>query len=205
MGQPAPAEHSRSCNDHCVLRWDVVEDADIQCNAPCNQQGTIRRTIRCLREITDERQRHGEAHLWYQDNLSSADQRNLAPRIQEVDVDKCNEVTDTKPLEELECMGSCRLVSWKYTSWSECSRPCGGGIQSRSSICVDLSTGQSVPPYNCSFHQTPEPDQKSCNPQPCAADWTVGPWSVCSVTCGPGIMRRAVKCLLRMDGTFSAC
>ena len=203
MGQEKPVEQSRPCNEFCSLRWDVVEDPDSQCEAACNEIGKIRRKVRCLREIADERerQRHGETHLWYQDNLSSQDQRSSMPREQEVDLEKCNELAETKPSEEIPCTGSCRVVAWKYTAWSECSRPCGGGYQSRSSVCVDLSNGQSVPPYNCSFHQTPEPIQRNCNPQPCAADWTVGAWSSCSVTCGPGVMRRAVKCLLRTEGT----
>ena len=43
---------------------------------------------------------------------------------------------------------------------------------------------------------------KQCVMNPCNATfhWSVGPWSQCSKSCGPGFRRRKVRCLDRREG-----
>lgn len=64
---------------------------------------------------------------------------------------------------------------WKVSEWSECSSPCNGGNQTRTSQCrgflVDVQVNSSL----CNGEK-PESEQV-CNVEPCPAEWIVGNWS----------------------------
>lgn len=67
---------------------------------------------------------------------------------------------------------------WMVTSWSPCTRSCGGGIQTRRVTCQRLTaTGNSVPMSNeaCAQVSKRPVDTQNCNRQPCV-EWVASSW-----------------------------
>ncbi|XP_069594951.1 A disintegrin and metalloproteinase with thrombospondin motifs 18 [Ranitomeya imitator] len=84
---------------------------------------------------------------------------------------------------------------WSAGQWSPCSASCGGGQQTRTIQCLQKKTMQGeelVGHSNCPV-STPIQAQQ-CNTQDCPAEWSTGPWSQCSRSCGKGIKKREVYC-----------
>ena len=73
---------------------------------------------------------------------------------------------------------------YHWSSWGECSGPCGGGLKNRTRMCVgnhcDASTIL-LQTQTCNEHQCPY-----------FSHW--GAWSECSVTCGGGYKVRTRTC-----------
>ncbi len=91
--------------------------------------------------------------------------------------------------------GPCDTYEWTVGSWSACSAPCGGGTRTRTVACISVITGTVVSDALCTG--TRPQSSEACNTQPCLpAEWTVGDWSACSTTCGPGIQTRTVQCTI---------
>lgn len=106
----------------------------------------------------------------------------------------CNPAS--KPENATMCHGSNCPSKWKHGDWSRCSRTCGRGYQLRTVECVGNT--------ECDRRTRP-PSWRLCNMGNCYGFlfWRVGPWSPhCSVSCGRGIVKRAVKCLAR-NGTYA--
>ncbi|XP_072515995.1 papilin b, proteoglycan-like sulfated glycoprotein [Salminus brasiliensis] len=82
---------------------------------------------------------------------------------------------------------------YSFGTYSECSAPCGGGMQTRSVSCV--LDGHVVDDSHCVSQglQRP-PAQRACNQHACA-EYSVGSFSSCSVTCGEGQQVREVFCV----------
>lgn len=103
-----------------------------------------------------------------------------------VDSRKCGD----KGLEDKrKCHKPCYL--WNITKWSSCTKPCGGGLQTRKVQCVNGSAGVPVS-YNYCGKKRPVTRQ-TCNEQSCYA-WKISNFTKCSRTCGGGIQYRDVKC-----------
>ncbi|KAL0176131.1 hypothetical protein M9458_028461, partial [Cirrhinus mrigala] len=85
-------------------------------------------------------------------------------------------------------------------------KSCGKtGTQIRSVRCVQpLGDGKfkSIRSRYCS-DERPE-SRRDCNRNLCPAEWRLGPWSQCSVTCGNGTQERQVLCHTR-DNTIGLC
>lgn len=90
--------------------------------------------------------------------------------------------------------------SWVPSSWSACSKTCGGGTQIRSVNC-QRDDGVYVGDSYCSG--TKPGTSQTCNTQSCTSsytyNWMTGSWSACSKTCGGGSATRSVTCV-RNDG-----
>ncbi|XP_015450032.1 ADAMTS-like protein 1 isoform X4 [Pteropus alecto] len=93
---------------------------------------------------------------------------------------------------------------WMVTSWSACTRSCGGGIQTRRVTCQKLkASGISTPVSNDMCTQlTKRPvDTQACNQQLCV-EWAFSSWGQCNGPCiGPrlAVQHRQVFCQTR-DG-----
>lgn len=81
---------------------------------------------------------------------------------------------------------------WIAGPWSACSVSCGGGLQTRTLSCDDLS-GTPVSPSLCTA--TPPATQQACNTNTCPGyQWVTSGLSACSATCGGGIQTQTVSC-----------
>ncbi|KAM4622025.1 A disintegrin and metalloproteinase with thrombospondin motifs 2-like [Polymixia lowei] len=100
----------------------------------------------------------------------------------------------------------CPPPIWVTGEWQNCSKSCGKtGQQIRSVSCVqpsDNNTTRSIHSKHCNDNR-PEA-RRPCNRRPCPAQWRVGPWSQCSVTCGNGTQQRQALCHTR-DNTIGLC
>uniref|UniRef100_A0A8C3M1R4 ADAMTS like 3 n=1 Tax=Chrysolophus pictus TaxID=9089 RepID=A0A8C3M1R4_CHRPC len=84
---------------------------------------------------------------------------------------------------------------WHVEEWQQCSRTCGGGIQTRNVYCKQLLTDGSFLKHSDDTCQEPKlPTTKSCAKVDCPPQVVVGEWSKCSVSCGVGIQRRKIAC-----------
>ncbi|XP_028976309.2 A disintegrin and metalloproteinase with thrombospondin motifs 14 isoform X3 [Esox lucius] len=86
---------------------------------------------------------------------------------------------------------------WALKSWSQCSKPCGGGIQYTKYGCRRKSDSRLVHRNFCETSKKPKPIRKRCNVNECSQPtWVVEEWSLCSKTCGKlGYQSRVVQCL----------
>uniref|UniRef100_UPI003AAB6866 A disintegrin and metalloproteinase with thrombospondin motifs 14 isoform X1 n=1 Tax=Centroberyx gerrardi TaxID=166262 RepID=UPI003AAB6866 len=86
---------------------------------------------------------------------------------------------------------------WALKSWSQCSKPCGGGIQYTKYGCRRKSDSRLVHRNFCETSKKPKPIRKRCNIHDCSQPvWVVEEWSPCSKTCGKlGYQSRAVQCM----------
>ncbi|GAB1610224.1 protein madd-4-like isoform X2 [Argonauta hians] len=132
---------------------------------------------------------------------------------QEADL-QCASIRSGRPVEQSHCvqtqgwiitrkqcnMPSCE-ATWRIGKFGPCSAECGGGMQSRRVECVqgNQEISRVVDSKLCPL---PQPfSEQTCNNHKCGSLWSVGLWSACSTTCGPGHMRRSVVCTTKMtDG-----
>ncbi|CAG04803.1 unnamed protein product, partial [Tetraodon nigroviridis] len=86
---------------------------------------------------------------------------------------------------------------WALKSWSQCSKPCGGGVQYTKYGCRRKSDNRLVHRNFCESGKKPKPIRKRCNVQDCSPPvWVVEQWSACSKTCGKlGYQTRVVQCM----------
>ncbi|XP_038218162.1 protein madd-4 isoform X2 [Zerene cesonia] len=86
---------------------------------------------------------------------------------------------------------------WNYTEFSQCTKSCGIGIQTREVTCIhEVTRGgtNTVVVPNSMCPQPPPPDRQYCNVLDCPVRWHSGEWSKCSKTCGGGVKQREVIC-----------
>uniref|UniRef100_A0A914KVL1 Ig-like domain-containing protein n=1 Tax=Meloidogyne incognita TaxID=6306 RepID=A0A914KVL1_MELIC len=92
------------------------------------------------------------------------------------------------------------VYRWKHGRWTVCSASCLGGHQKLPLLCIELSSGKTVPYSKCenetiSDGKRPEELIRQCNQQPCPPNWDISDWSVCSHSCGGGLRTRQVRCI----------
>ncbi|KAG8333203.1 hypothetical protein J6590_005958 [Homalodisca vitripennis] len=95
-----------------------------------------------------------------------------------------------------------RKFAWKITGFTECSKSCGGGIQTAVIACVREHNQLTVTERRCAAFEKPSPQSVRCNLKPCVAEWVGGEWSECSVTCGEGVQTREILCRQEITTTL---
>ncbi|XP_006896891.1 PREDICTED: A disintegrin and metalloproteinase with thrombospondin motifs 3-like [Elephantulus edwardii] len=93
---------------------------------------------------------------------------------------------------------------WALKSWSQCSKPCGGGFQYTKYGCRRKSDNKMVHRNFCEINKKPKPIRRICNIQECTHPlWVAEEWEHCTKTCGSsGYQLRTVRCLQPLyDGT----
>ncbi|XP_075456208.1 A disintegrin and metalloproteinase with thrombospondin motifs 20 [Ascaphus truei] len=160
---PSSETQTEPCNADCHLRWHVTGKSE--CTTQCGQ-GHRTLDIRCIKYSTVKR-------------LSSP-----------VDDTFCG--SQPKPPNREPCHGECLLTSWHFTEWSQCSRSCGRGVQSREAYCRN-NFGHHLTDRECNAHH--KVVTQSCSDHSCPV-WSTSEWSECLVTCGKGNKHRQVSCQL---------
>nr|XP_056711754.1 A disintegrin and metalloproteinase with thrombospondin motifs 3 [Euleptes europaea] len=92
---------------------------------------------------------------------------------------------------------------WALKSWSQCSKPCGGGFQYTKYGCRRKSENKMVHRSFCEASKKPKPIRRMCNLQECTQPfWVSEDWEHCTKTCGTsGYQIRTVRCIqLLHDG-----
>ncbi|KAJ8916379.1 hypothetical protein NQ315_005077 [Exocentrus adspersus] len=85
--------------------------------------------------------------------------------------------------------------SWLVTDWSQCSEPCGTGIQSRLAVCGLQNQD------TCSSESKPELSRACSSEKQCGGQWFTGPWGSCSESCnGRSKQKRDVFCIVKIRG-----
>ncbi|KAH1168902.1 ADAMTS-like protein 1 isoform X1 [Mauremys mutica] len=98
---------------------------------------------------------------------------------------------------------------WMVTSWSPCTRSCGGGVQTRRVTCQRLTAiGSSVPMSNeaCAQVARRPVDTQICNGQLCM-EWVASSWGQCNGPCiGPrlAVQHRQIFCQTRDGNSVSS-
>ncbi|KAA0723931.1 A disintegrin and metalloproteinase with thrombospondin motifs 7 [Triplophysa tibetana] len=87
---------------------------------------------------------------------------------------------------------------WWVGDWQKCSSTCGDmSISKRTVLCIQsvgLDERKALLPSECQHLSKPEAIAP-CNTRVlCPADWIIGNWSECSVSCGMGLWTRPVTC-----------
>ncbi|NWZ80154.1 ATL1 protein, partial [Poecile atricapillus] len=122
----------------------------------------------------------------------------------EVNASYCRE-TPKPSLQPIACNRRDCPSRWMVTSWSPCTRSCGGGIQMRRVTCQRLTAkGSSVPMSNeaCAQVSKRPVDTQNCNKQACV-EWVASSWGQCNGPCiGPrlAVQHRQIFCQTK-DGT----
>uniref|UniRef100_A0A8C5FZ01 ADAM metallopeptidase with thrombospondin type 1 motif, 9 n=1 Tax=Gouania willdenowi TaxID=441366 RepID=A0A8C5FZ01_GOUWI len=171
-GTARPSVIIESCNTECEVRWHIARKSE--CMAQC---GLGYRTLEL-----------------YCAKISHTD-----GKTQKVDDRYCS--GQRKPDDKESCHGDCNPGGWEYSSWSECSKSCGGGTRRRGAVCRKAAEAGG--------------DESKCNQrdklmsQPCneflCPQWKTGGWSECLVTCGKGYKHRQAWCQFgedRLDDRF---
>ncbi|XP_058855652.1 A disintegrin and metalloproteinase with thrombospondin motifs 9-like [Acipenser ruthenus] len=166
LGSLRPPLVTEPCNTECEIRWHIARKHE--CTAQCGP-GYRTREIYCAKHSRSEE------------------------KTEKIDDRYCS--NQRKPDETEACQGECNVGGWQYSSWTECSKSCGGGTQRRGAVCVS-SLGSVLDDSKCS-QQNKLVTQK-CNEFVCP-QWKTGDWSECLVTCGKGYKHRQTWCQFGED------
>lgn len=151
-----------------VHSWNI--SSWTECSVPCGS-GLQERTVTCI-GVGDETLAYGDEKC-----LNANNTDNPRPETSRV----CN-------------TQRCVKYSWSSGPWSECSKPCGAGLNNRTVACVG-DDSQAYPDDKCTNAGDKPSSTQDCNTDACITyDWKFGEWSDCSVTCGGGVKKRDVVC-----------
>ncbi|KAM3825798.1 A disintegrin and metalloproteinase with thrombospondin motifs 13 [Vipera latastei] len=107
--------------------------------------------------------------------------------------------TGLKPdgLEDQEQIGNHSVYVWSPLA-GKCPVSCGGGRTWLSYVCLVFDTKEEAEEDCCNQTQKPASRLQVCNPEPCPPRWFYKQ-GACSVTCGEGVMRKALYCARKTE------
>ncbi|XP_069692936.1 A disintegrin and metalloproteinase with thrombospondin motifs 9 isoform X2 [Periplaneta americana] len=155
--------YTESCNSHCILKWRSWPITE--CSARCGP-GKQTLGLQCVQQFHDST---------ISDNM--------------VHNSSCAHLL--RPSEVIDCEGPCNSTHWEFSLWSQCSKTCGGGIETRTAHCVD-ERGWPKDEADCKLSDPPVLE-RPCGAQDCPK-WVLGELSPCSVTCGVGERKNSLWC-----------
>ncbi len=111
----------------------------------------------------------------------------------------CPALSESQACNTQPCAVNCEVSGW--SSWSACSKACGGGSQTQTrSVVRNVAFGGNACPV---LSQT-----QPCNTQPCPVNCVVGAWSAwtpCSKSCNGGVQEQTRKVLTAPAYGGTAC
>ncbi|XP_047126186.1 uncharacterized protein LOC101238552 isoform X2 [Hydra vulgaris] len=112
-------------------------------------------------------------------NLTHSAEKCVQPQLETVE--PCNEF-------------DCDAFIWEVRLEGQCSKACGRGLKARIVYCVNIRSKNIVPNGYCSGPSPPR--VVPCNEHMCPEYfWQVHNNSLCSVTCGLGVIQKEVYCV----------
>ncbi|XP_048584029.1 A disintegrin and metalloproteinase with thrombospondin motifs 7 [Nematostella vectensis] len=102
----------------------------------------------------------------------------------------------TKPAVMEPCNTQPCQPKWVVSHYSECSKSCAGGVQTRALECmqkVTQSSNERLDDSACT-NATKPAVIRECNTFDCPPEWATGLWSECTKKCGGGSQVRVTSC-----------
>ena len=191
-------DRTRQCGELPCPKWSVSEWS--KCSKSCNG-GTQARTVRCnnshvgdclvadkpngIKQCGDEACPEWSVGEWSPCSKScDGGTQTRMVRCENNRVGDC--LLDIEPVPIQNC-NEVPCPQWSVGQWSECSKSCDGGIQTRNATCQNRHVGE------CLIKEKPA-TAKKCRQVPCPR-WVVSAWSKCSKSCDGGIKYRRVRCV----------
>ena len=173
----AKPQIERACNTNaCPPTYNWKPNSYSSCTKQCGG-GTQTRSLSCIRST---------------DNATVANARCSA---------------STKPQIERACnTQACPpTYNWKPSSYSSCTKQCGGGTQTRSLSCIRSTDNATVANARCSASTKPQ-IERACNTQACPPtyNWKPSSYSSCTKQCGGGTQTRSLSCIRSTDNATVA-
>lgn len=147
-----------------------------ECSAACNG-GTQSRTVYCYQTVDGQN---------VEVNSALCGDASTPP----VDTQVCN---------VFDCVDG--TFEWTIdTSWTQCSKTCGGGQQTRTVSCINTNTGQRFDNGLCPSSKKPTTTQE-CNTEACPVYvWYEAAWGPCDRSCGRGKQERERQTYCYLEG-----
>ena len=166
----------RACNTQVCPTYNWKPNSYSSCTKQCGG-GTQTRSLSCIRST---------------DNATVANRRCSA---------------STKPQIERACnTQACPpTYNWKPSSYSSCTKQCGGGTQTRSLSCIRSTDNATVANARCSASTKPQ-TERACNTNACPPtyNWKPSSYSSCTKQCGGGTQTRSLSCIRSTDNATVA-